>query len=187
MISKQKTSCMILGLLVITMLIFPCISAFGASIDYNAQEKPLYLSPGESKDFTIALTASPGKPTTTRVELKKGAEIARFIGGNRDYNIPAGGAVTVGMNVKIPDAAVEGTEYIVSFLLTDVTSGAQQGTVGVGSSSEISFKVIVKTSETPAEPEKPNNTFWWILLIILIAVALVIYFYYRKKGSAKRR
>lgn len=189
MILKQKKDWVIIGL-IISMLIIPCISAFGASMDYNAQEKPLYMGPGESKDFEIGLTASPGKATISRVELKKGIEIARFIEGNQDYDVPAGGEIKVNMHVQIPEDAVEGSEYLVSFLLTDVTSSTQQGTVGVGGSSEISFKVIVKTPENPTVvPENPSNTIWLVLIIIiLLAIVLVIYFYSRqKKGNTKRK
>lgn len=185
---KQKTNFMI-ALLIISILIMPCINAFGASIDYNAQEKPLYLGPGESKDFSFSVTASPGKPTTTKVELKKGSEVARFLAGDQTYNIPAGGAIRVAMNVRVPEGTPEGTEYLVSFLLTDLTA-SEKGTVGMGGSAEISYKVIVKTPEAPVvTPEKPSNNIWLILIIIiLLAIIVVIYFYSKqKKGSVKRK
>lgn len=188
MINNKKISFIIL-LIAGLLMIMPLVNAFGASIPYNTRDRPLYLGPGQEKEFSVSLSSSPSKMTTAKVEVKQGLEIASFVNGNDDYDIPAGGEVLVNMRVRIPKEAVEGSEYTVSFLLTDISAPAQEGTVGVGGSSEFFYKVIVKTQDVLVEPAKPtNDILWWLFVIILIIViAIIIFFYYKQTKKNNKR
>ena len=183
MATKQKRArnFFIAGVLIILLL--PLINGFGVSIAYDKQNRFLELNRGEIRDFSIGLSASPSDmPTKISAEVLNGKEIARFTDRNLKYDVPAGGEVRANIRVQIPDDAPLDSEYIVSLLFRDITSSEREGTVTIGASSEISFKVLVKETETP---EKPNNLVWWILLIlIIIAVIIVIYLYFNQKKSS---
>ncbi|MBS3160591.1 hypothetical protein J4213_02720 [Candidatus Woesearchaeota archaeon] len=128
------------------------VDSFGVSSPYW-DENPLYLNPGESKEFEMVLQNMVGDQDITVIaELNSGSEIASLMDESTTYNIPIGNSNTpVKIKINIPEDAKSGQE---------APSGTAVG--GALSTQTLGFLVLV------------------IALIILV---LIIKYFHKKKEN----
>lgn len=162
--------------LVFVMSLF--VSAFGVSTSYW-DDKPLKLSPGESKIISLGLQNGVGnEDITLEAELSDdGGGIATFIDSDLNYFIPLGGGVGVPIRIELPEDAEKGVTHTIVVSFTQISTGAG-GMVRLTGGIVTKFPVEVvgeKESElyTPPEVKKGLSGFW--MIVIALAVALTIF------------
>lgn len=153
-------------------------SAFGVSCQYwNDGVHSLRAYAGERVVVPINIQNGAGatENVTARLVVAKGGEIARL--QNSEYNVPAGGAVDVLLNVNIPSDAVVGAKYFVRVETQTITPGTAGGlSMGVGAGTEFEVIVVEKPSEAPS-----SNLVLYLSLAIILVLALIIYLLLKKK------
>ncbi len=158
------------------------ISASGVTSEYwnGANENPLRIAPGETKEITFTLQNMVGDDTLSfRAQVVNGTSIATLVDANPIYTVPPQTKdVQVKLVIKLPANAVLNQRYNVGVSFTSITN-AEAGQFRIGSAFEKYFDVIPTISAAVQAPEKTSKTMY--LLILGIIIVLMIIWYLRKK------
>ena len=163
------------------------VDSFGVSSPYW-DENPLYLNPGESKEFEMVLQNMVGDQDITVIaELNSGSEIASLMDESTTYNIPIGNSNTpVKIKINIPEDAKSGQEWQVGVAFKTVVENT--GGVGIGGAVSKGFKVIVKKEQAPSGTAvggalSTQTLGFLVLVIALIILVLIIKYFHKKKEN----
>ncbi len=179
---NKKLNTTILTILAVVLL-SSIVSAFSLGCLYHS-EKPLELSPGETKEVFISLQASAGAETTVRGNIIKGSQILRFKDPSDTYVIPAGGEKGVYLIATMPSIAQPGDTYGAEVSFTTVTESST-GSFTLGSSIVRKFDVVATPKITEELPEeKIGITLILIILIVVVIIIIIIVLLLKRK---KRR
>ena len=180
-----KINKIILSVIALVILSFN-VNAFGVSSPYW-DDNPLYVQPGEIKEFKMILQNMVGDEDLTMIgELNSGNEIATITDPSTTYNVPLGSNnIPVNIKITIPQDAKPKQEWQVGVSFKTVTPNT--GGVSIGGAIDKGFKVIVseppKVSAEVSKTEQGENKFtgFIILIIILIILIFIIKKVYKKR------
>lgn len=184
----------ILGLLLFIIILSIKVNAMGVSSPYW-DENPLYVQPGEVKEFSYLLQNMVGsEDIQMKAELEGTTDIMQFIDENTLYDVPLGSSdVPVRMIITIPQNAQEEDEWSVSVKFTTIIPSTEGVPVGIGTAFSKGFRVIVGapiseapetiTSETTKKPLISNQLLGFLILIIILIILLLVISHIHKKKS----
>jgi len=187
-----------LTLLLIVFGIVLAINAFaiGVSSPYW-DENPLYMQPGEVKEFRYLLQNMVGdKDIKIKAEIESGTTIMSFVDENNIYNVPLGKSdIPVNMKIIVPNDAKKGDEYQVGARFTTLSTDAN-GPLTINTAYSKGFRVIVGEKVSPeiaktvsGKATKPiistQLTGFLISLVILIILLFIIKYFYKHKEHKK--
>ncbi|MBX4212385.1 hypothetical protein KW787_02960 [Candidatus Pacearchaeota archaeon] len=183
---KQMRTYLAIG---IFLMMVASAAAAGVSSEYwkGANEKPLYVSPGETKDISFTLQNMVGSDDVSfKAEIINGSSIARIIDTNQVYAVPIGTKDTkVNIRISIPQSAKIGDRYNVGASFSTLT-GQESGQFKIGSAFEEYFDVIVveKAPEAKALAASTiiSSTTLYIILGCLVLIIIIIAVVVKKKS-----
>ena len=183
--NKEKRFSITLIMSLLILILAVNANAFGVSSPYW-DERPLYVQPGEVKEFNYLLQNMVGnKDITIKTELEPGSEeIMELLSQNSVYQIPFGvNDIPVPVKINVPSDANTGKEWQVGVRFTTLAVSTENQPVAIGTAYSKGFKVIVGEPqvEAPKEPtattksETTNQIISFaISLIVLLALWLII-------------
>lgn len=123
------------------------VDSFGATAPYW-NDKPLYLIPGETREFPIILqNMIGGKDIVLIAEIESGQEIAELIDENKEYKVPFGkNDIKVNMKITAPENAKIGDKYEVRVVFRSV-SDSTEGNIQISAGVKNAFYVIVREQD----------------------------------------
>ena len=152
----------------------PLINAFGATAPYW-EDRPLIMTPGETKSFPIILQNMVGeKDITLKAEITSGKEIASLIDSNLNYKVPFERKdIEANLKIEIPEKAKNNQEYEVKILFKQTST--EEGMLKITGGVTSSFPVIVKEiSENPEIKTKSSSAKIILTLSILVIIIAII-------------
>lgn len=183
-----------INLIFLEVLLFIIISlninAAGVSSPYW-DENPMYVQPGEIKEFSYTLQNMVGnEDITLKAEIEAGSDIMEFVDEDNLYEVPFGRSdVVAKMKITVPKNAKEGDEWSVGVKFTTATQNVEGKPLAIGSAFSKGFKVIVGKKPEPLvqvikEGSKESPQFLTLLIslgVLIILVFLVKYLYKKKE------
>lgn len=187
----MKNKFKIFGIFAMILIGIGLINAFGVSFAYDSNQNPLVIGPGETKDIRMNLQNSVGaEALKLKLVITQGADRVSVVDASPEYLINSGSEIYANLKVSVPQNAVEGTEYPVEILISEVSEGDSGSMVSMSSQTRIGFKIKTQTPPKIEEPvvepisEKPEskgNVIVWVIAIIIILLIAGIVFYLIKK------
>ena len=176
--------------LVLLYSLMPIASAAGVSSPYWDQtdnKNPLYLTPGEAKDFQFILQngGSTQEDVVFKVKILQGAEIATITDPNQNYLVPAKRTdIPVNVHVTAPNGAPVGTTYKMEFEFTS-SPAAEAGQFQFGSAFIQRFNVIIseegKESALGKSPIAAGKNILIPVIIILLVILIIFIIAIKRK------
>ncbi|MFH1327211.1 MAG: hypothetical protein ABIH59_03740 [archaeon] len=187
---NKTNSIKILILAIILIFVSGNVLAFAVSSEYW-EEKPVRMSPGETREIMLTLQNMPGPSDISAIgEILAGGDIAELTKKDRTYFVAFGGKTEVFIKINIPKETSIGDDYEIQLAFTTIST-EQANTMGFGQSIEKKIPIVI------VEEEKSTMTGNVIsggirktgvtILIILAAVALVLFFVLKKKNKLKKK
>ncbi len=190
---KQKTLG-ILGIFLLLIVIFSFnVNSVGISAPYW-DDNPLYVQPGETKEFTYLLQNVIGnQDVKIKAELEGDPSIIKFLDQNNLYDVPFGkNDIPVKVEIKVPQDSKPGQEWQVGVRFTTTSASTNGNQVTIGTTYSKGFKVIVNElkivpiAQNIKKGSSSNFLIYIILALILVGVMLIIYYSRKKKENINK-
>lgn len=174
---RNKKIALLFFIVALSFIFINFVRAFGVTAPYWS-ERPLFMSPGETKTVSFELQNMVGNENlTVKATILNGTEIATLVDSSDSYFVPLGTKDTkANLKITIPADAANGTVYKIAVSFDTITSGTGGGVV-IGTGIVKSFDVIV-TTEAAAEGEqqKQSKLSAGVIIGIIIIILLIIFF-----------
>jgi len=188
-----KKSSLVLAFILFGVILAFNVNAYAVSSPYW-DEKPMYVQPGEVKEFNYLLQNMVGdKDVKVQAQLEPGTTIMEFVDKNTIYNVPFGTRdIPVNMRIKVPNDAKEGTWWDVGVRFKTVEE-TRDGPLTIGIEYSKGFKVVVgelgtateNVSGTVTKPILSTQTLGFLVLVVALVILVLIIKYFHKKKENK--
>ena len=186
---KNKIKIGVFGVLLLFITIFSLnVNSSGVSSPYW-DENPMYVQPGEVKEFSYTLQNMVGnEDLTMKVELEGNSGIMQFVDKETIYSVPLGRSnVPVMVKITVPKDAKEGDQWDVGVRFTTISKNKGQP-VTIGAAFSKGFKVIVgkpivdeNINTEISKSLLSNQVIGFLILVVILIVLLIALKYFHKK------
>jgi len=144
------------------------------------EDRPLVVSPGETRELSFGLQNSGEEDIKLKAVLAEGFDVATLVEDIEYIVAPGSEDVKIKVTIEIPQEARFGDRYDVRIIVREAPS-AEGGNVELATSIRVSLPIVIEGDLSPESEEKFSLWPLAILVGALIVVLVTLVYVLRRK------